>query len=160
MNPLAARLTSAWLRLRAVPGGRWLFRRLLARTVPYTGTIDPEILDMEPGRARVALIERRRLRNHFRSVHAIALANLGELASGLAMTLALPADVRGIPIRIEIDYLKKARGRIVAEGRAMPPAAVREPTDATATAELVDEAGDAVARLVVRWRLSPLEPTP
>lgn len=150
-----AALERAWRRLSRLPGGRRIFARLLARAVPYSGSIHPEVLELAPGHARVALEERRALRNHFRSVHAIALANLGELASGLAMTLALPKGVRGIPIRIEIDYVKKARGRIIALGSAEPPTVIGEATDATASAELRDDADEVVARLVVRWRLSP-----
>ena len=155
MNRTGDRLTRAWIRLSGLPGGRALFARLLGRMVPYSGSIRPDVLELQPGRALVALTERRALRNHFRSVHAIALANLGELASGLAMTLALPPGVRGIPVRIEIDYLKKARGRIVAEGRATCPPVIDADTDAIATAELRDDAGDVVCRTVVRWRLSP-----
>ena len=155
MRSIGERLYGTWHRLSRVPGGRALFARLLARTVPYSGSIRPDVLELEPGRALVALTERRALRNHFRSVHAIALANLGELASGLAMTLALPHGVRGIPVRIEIDYVKKARGRIVAEGRAQVPSTIEADTPADATAELRDEAGDVVARAVVRWQLSP-----
>jgi acyl-coenzyme A thioesterase PaaI-like protein len=155
-NP-AARLGAAWKRLSPLPGGRWLFARLLGRVVPYSGTIRPRVLELAPGHARVELRERRRLRNHFGSVHAIALANLGELASGLAMTLALPADARGIPVRVEVDYLKKARGRITAEGRAVPPAVVTAETEARATAELRDADGEVVARVAVVWNLRPRE---
>ncbi|HUF13762.1 MAG TPA: DUF4442 domain-containing protein [Longimicrobiales bacterium] len=155
MSDTGQRVARAWARLHRLPGGRRVFARLLGWMVPYSGSIRPDILELEPGRALVALVERRALRNHFRSVHAIALANLGELATGLAMTLALPAGVRGIPIRIEIDYVKKARGRIIAEGRATPPPVIAEATDATATAELRDEADEIVARLTARWRLSP-----
>jgi acyl-coenzyme A thioesterase PaaI-like protein len=117
--------------------------------------MSPRVVALEPGMAQVEIRDRRRLRNHLHSIHALALANLGELASGLAMTMALPPDVRGIPIRLEIDYLKKARGRIIAEGHAAPPSAVPAPTDAIATARLTDEAGDQVARLTITWRLSP-----
>ena len=155
MQTTGDRIRRAWRRLGALPGGRRVFARLLARMVPYSGSIRPDVHELEPGRAVVSLVERRGLRNHFRSVHAIALANLGELASGLAMTLALPAGVRGIPVRLEVDYVKKARGRIIAEGRAQPPSVVSADTDATATAELRDATGDVVARVAVRWRLSP-----
>ena len=155
MAAIGPRLLRTWDRLSRLPGGRRMFARLLGRMVPYSGTIRPFVHELEPGRAVVSIVERRGLRNHFRSVHAIALANLGELASGLAMTLALPDGVRGIPIRVEVDYLKKARGRIVAEGRATPPEVVAADTDASATAELRDALGDVVATVVVRWRLSP-----
>jgi hypothetical protein len=74
------------------------------------------------------------------------------------MTMALPGGIRGIPIRLEIEYLKKARGRIVAEGRAAPPASVLEPVEDTVTAELRDDAGEVVSRVRVLWRLAPEEP--
>lgn len=155
MTTAAARLASAWSTLSRLPGGRVLFGLLLRLAVPYSGTIRPRVLRLEPGHATVEIRERRRLRNHLRSVHAIALANLGELSSGLAMTMALPGDIRGIPVRIEIDYLKKARGRIRAEGRAVPPTSVESDVETKAYAELFDEEGTMVARLVATWRLRP-----
>ena len=153
----AARVETAWRHLSRLPGGRWLFAWLLGRMVPYSGSVRPRVHTLEPGRAVLSLKERRRLRNHLGSVHAIALANIGELTSGLDMTLALPAGTRGIPVRLEIDYLKKARGTITAVGRAAPPTAIPEPVEATATAALTDEADEVVAELVVTWRLGPKE---
>lgn len=155
MTTAGSRLARLWTLLTRLPAGHRLFSRLLRVVVPYSGSIRPQVLELEPRRAVVSIRERRRLRNHLRSIHALALANLGELASGLAMTLALPAGTRGIPVRIESDYMKKARGRITAIGTADPPTAVTADVEATATAELTDEAGDMVARVVVHWRLSP-----
>ena len=147
-----ARLMTAWRRLSAKPGGRWLFSRLIARMVPYTGTMGALVTEFEPGRTIVLLRDRRRVRNHLRSIHAIALANLGELASGLAMTAALPAGVRGIPVHIAIDYRRKARGLMTATGTAAPPA-VNGEASADAIAEIRDEAGETVAVVTVRWQL-------
>lgn len=149
---LGQRLLRTWQRLTAKPGGAWLFNRLLARLVPYSGSVHPQVLALEPGRAVVRMRDRRALRNHLRSVHAIALANLGELASGLAAAAALPAGVRGIPTTITIEYQRKARGTITAVGHAEIPR-VDDVAECDVSAELSNEAGELVALVRVHWTL-------
>lgn len=149
------RLLAAWRRMSQLPGGAWAFSRFVGRMAPYSGSIGARVERLEPGRCDVVLRDRRRVRNHLRSVHAIALANLGELASGLAAMTALPQGVRGIPFRITIDYLKKARGRLTAYGTADMPAVDEPGRDVTGEvdARIVDEAGDVVAHVRVQWKL-------
>ena len=148
----------AWARLAPLPGGRWLFSKLLGWKAPYTGSIRPRVEVLEPGFCRVAIRERRALRNPFRSIHAVALLNAAEAASGLATLVALPADVRGIITRLEIDYSKKARGRIVAECRTDPPTGITAPTPHLADVTLRDEAGETVATARATWTLAPTVP--
>ena len=110
---------------------------------------------LEPGHARVHLADRRRVRNHLRSIHAIALANLGEMTTGLALVGAMPASVRGILTGIETEYKKKARGLLEAECHCDVPA-VSETIEQVVEAEIRDESRDVVAVVRARWRLSPV----
>jgi len=153
------RVISLWRRWGKTALGRRFYAWMLGRMVPYSGSIRPLVLRLEPGYVRIALRDRRALRNHLHSIHAIALANLGELASGLAMLSALPDDVKAIVTGLDIEYVKKARGRLLAEGRADPPGVITEPVTRIVHAEISDATGDVVARLNVRWQLRPKDPT-
>ena len=149
------RLRRTWDRLAPLPGGRWLFSRVLGFTNPYSGAVGARVEALEPGYARLTLKERRGVRNHLNSVHAIALANIAELASGLAMLTGLPPTVRGIPTAIAIQYLKKARGLLTAESRVAVPQ-VTQDTSYEVVSSVRDQAGDEVARATVSWRLGPI----
>ena len=151
------RLISMWNRFGGSALGRKLFSYILGRTAPYSGSIKAEVLSLTPGSVQVVLKDRRSVRNHLNSVHAIALANLGELASGLAMISAVPANTRAIVVNLDIEYLKKARGRLIAEGSATPPEVITKSVNSLALAEIKDAEGDTVSLVKVHWRLSPKE---
>jgi acyl-coenzyme A thioesterase PaaI-like protein len=151
-----ARLRSMWERQRRIPGGKGLFSTLLAWTVPYSGSIGATVVELRPGFAKVEMRDRRRVRNHLRSIHAIALVNLAELSTGLALNVGLPDDARGILKSLRIDYLKKARGKITAECACEPPATSDE-AEFEIVGELTDSAGDVVARAAAVWGGGPSE---
>lgn len=152
-NPVShgARIRALWQQLASLPGGKWLFSLLLGWIVPYSGSVRPLVLALEPGFARVRIRDCRRVRNHLNSIHAIALANIAEIASGLAMMTALPGDMRGIVIGLSITYPKKARGTLTAECRCALP----DWRDGDYEFESVvsDASGDIVARASARWRI-------
>jgi acyl-coenzyme A thioesterase PaaI-like protein len=152
------RLLDLWRRLVHLPGGRWLFGRLLALGIPYSGTIGARVRLLEPGHCLLLLRERRGIRNHLRSIHAVAITNAGELASGLAMTTALPPGTRAIVTRLTTEYLKKARGTIVVECRVADPPRPSVPMEVLVEAKLTDKAGDLVARVQATWLVAPAEP--
>ncbi len=156
------RILRQWQRLRRLPGGKAVFSILLGRQIPYTGTMGARVEELSGGRSRIRLDDRRKVRNHLGSVHAVALANLGELAGGLATITGLPPGIRGIVLRLESEYLKKARGTLTAEAewippRAWPPQGIpleeEETEDCWVEATIRDREGDEVARVRALWRL-------
>ena len=140
-----------WSRLAPLPGGRWLFSRVLGWLAPYTGSIAARVEEVRPGYARVSLRDRRRLRNHLRSIHAIALVNLGELATGLAVLSTVSDNMRGILLNIHADYLKKARGKLTAIAEFELPEALLDDTSCEVEAQLRDQNGDTVTRVRATW---------
>jgi acyl-coenzyme A thioesterase PaaI-like protein len=101
------------------------------------------------------MADRRAVRNHLHSIHAIALANLAEVTSGLAITTGLPATARGIPTTLSISFLKKARGTLTAEARCEIPDTRRE-AEHDFESVISDPTGAVVARATVRWRIGPV----
>ena len=149
------RLLQAWGRLGGNPLGRWLFDRLIGLAVPYSGSVRARVRELTPGKARVELRDRRGVRNHLRSIHAIAQANVLELTSGLSMMAALSPEVRGIVAKLEVSYHKKARGLLEVTSECSPPASLEENTEFLATAEARDASGDVVSSISVTWILGP-----
>ncbi|MEX2181951.1 MAG: hotdog fold domain-containing protein [Gemmatimonadaceae bacterium] len=156
-NATGARLLKLWSRLSPLPGGQWLFSRIFAMTVPYSGSVGPRIRELAPGHARVEIPDRRSNRQHLGSVHAIALMNAAEMTSGLAMMAGLPEGVRGIVTSLSMTYHKKARGTISAVSRVEIPT-VTDDRDFEVRAECFDPSGVLVATGTVRWRLGPVRP--
>lgn len=85
----------------------------------------------------------------------MALANLAELASGLAVLVGLPPNVQGIVTGFSITYLKKARGLLTAECRVSGLDVTGE-QEYEAQVAISDAQGDVVARATARWRLRPI----
>ena len=136
-----------------------LFSLLVGWMTPYSGTIGARVAELEPGWCRVTLRDRRRVRNHLASVHAMALANLAEMASGLAVLVGLPPGVQGIVTGFSISYLKKARGLVTAECR-VSGGGLNVTTEQVyeAPVSITDTQGDLVAHATARWRLRPIPP--
>lgn len=149
---LGDRLLRTWRRLSALPGGRRLFSFLLGRFAPYTGTIGARVKDIRPGYAKVELRDRHKLRNHLNCVHAVALLNLGEVTTGLALMTGLRPGVRGIITGLSMEYFKKARGRLVSVAETVQPE-VKDDVEHEVIADIKDRDGDVVARCTAKWRL-------
>lgn len=148
-----------WRRLNALPLGRRLFNRMVGFTVPYAASIRPDILTIEPGLAQARIHDRRFVRNHLRSIHAVALINLAEMTANLAMMSVQPRDGRWIVTGLDTEFVKKARGPVTAECRIGELDWSRS-QDVTGEVALRDQAGDVVMIARPRWRIGPVAASP
>ena len=153
-QPLTDLIRQAWDLLSVVPGGKLLFSRMVGRMAPYTGTIHPYVSVLRTGYCEVQMHDRRAVRNHLDSIHAVALVNLAEIAGNVALAYSLPDDGRFIVSGLEIEYVKKARGTITGIGESpVPRTSARAAYDVPVT--LRDESGDEVARAVLHSLVGP-----
>lgn len=150
-----SRIRSLWGSMARLPGGARLFSAVLGRMAPYSGSIRPLVRELRPGYARVEMRDRRGVRNHLRSVHAVAVANLAELASGLALNVGLPTDARAILVSLSVEYLKKARGALTAEAEVDLPL-TNERRECAFESVVRDGEGEVVARAAARWLIGPV----
>lgn len=147
-------LLGFWERAARIPFGDAVFSRFIGFMIPYTGSISPRVEVLERGHSVVRLEDKRAVRNHLASVHAIALANIGEFSTGLALISQMPEGMRAILGSLKIDYLKKARGRLKAEARCGDVAAGVK-ADHLVIGEIFDAEKNLVARVEAKWVVGP-----
>ncbi len=141
------------------PASGWLKSMALRRTVPFLGTAGISFVSAEPGRVSLRLADARRVHNHIRGVHAAAAALLAEATSGLAMFYHLPDDRLSLLVRMEIDYLTRMNGGLVAVTTVDDATRVRllaeERGEATLQVEVTDDAGSSPLRAAMTWAWRP-----
>lgn len=140
--------------MKLLPGGRTLFSKFIGTVIPYTGSIDAEMVELRKGFARARLRDRRQVRNHLDSVHAIALCNLAELTGNSALAYSLPDDARFIVNKLGIEYKKKARGDITATCDCPIPTS-NQKQEYLVPVILTDERGDEVASVLLTTLVGP-----
>lgn len=145
-----------WQRLHTLPFGKSLFSILTGLMIPYTGSIKSQVVELEPGYAKIQLNERRAIRNHLHSVHAIALANLAEFAGNLALLAGMPDDARFIVKGFTIEYHKKARGLLTAISK---PGIVpnNDRREYPVHVDIFDNTGEVVTTYDMQTLVGPLE---
>jgi acyl-coenzyme A thioesterase PaaI-like protein len=149
---LASQILHWWETLSVLPGGNWLFSKGLGLLIPYTGSIEPLVLELRPGYAKVQIQDQKAVRNHLESVHAIALANLGEFVGGLATITQLQETQQAIVTELKYEFLKKARGTLTAEATANLPEIIGD-TDVLIESLIRNEAGEVVTRCWATWKI-------
>lgn len=148
---MVQRLKKYWHKLQKLPFGKKIFSYLVGYIIPYTSTIKPYIEEASPGFAKIVLFDRKIVRNHLDSIHAISLANLGELCTGIALHFSLKDNARAILKELRINYIKKARGNITATS-SLDVVMLQTKGEIVIPAFLCDEQNNQVAVLYATWK--------
>ena len=93
--------------LTKYPFGKKLFSLAVCFVTPYFKSIKPVVRELRPGYCEALMPKRRRITNHIKTVHAIAMCNISEFVAGLAIEVSIPTHLRWIPVGMEVKYLKK-----------------------------------------------------
>ncbi len=134
------------------PMGNALFSKALSFRAPYFSTIHPRVTNLHAGYCEVEIKDRRSVRNHLGSIHAGALCTLAELTGGLAVDATLPSNLRWIPKAMNVQYLKKAKGRLV--GRCSIDPKTLAPGDINVPLDIKDDSGQTVLNAVIVFYIS------
>ena len=142
---------NAYQLLSKYPFGNRIFSKIITFVAPYFSTIKPLIIDLSPGSCTIKMKERRAVRNHIGSVHAIALCNLCELTM-LAVDVSMPSHLRWIAKKMSIQYLKKAKGTLM--GKCIFKTDILMRGDVDIPIEIIDEKNDIVAKAAITVYIS------
>ena len=94
------------------------FSKMVCQMAPYFSTIEPKLVELQPGQAEAHVPFRREVTNHLGTMHAIALCNAAELVAGMMTDVSIPQGARWIPKGMTVEYLAKAKTdvRALADG--------------------------------------------
>jgi len=152
MNPTLA----MWERLSQSRLGRWRFARAMYRRAPYFASIKPHFLELRPALSIVFMPRHPTTAGTARTVHALAIANLCELAATTVADVTVPVGMTWHTRGMTIEYLRRAESDVTATAR-LDKTEWGEAQNVAVPVSAVDRNGTEVVRAVITVRV---EPTP
>jgi len=140
-----------------LPLGKRLYDRAVCLKAPYFRSVRPRFVRLEPGRSEVLVRNRRAVRNHIGTVHAIASCNAAELAGGSCLDASLPPTHRWIPKGMTVQYLATAKTdiRATATVEDLYGLAADEARDVVVSVDVKDESGVVAVHADITMWVSP-----
>ncbi|MCJ8293848.1 MAG: DUF4442 domain-containing protein [Colwellia sp.] len=99
---------STYNKLEKYPFGKKIFSIIVSRVAPYFATISPKISELIPNQCTCLIKKKKKVFNHIKTVHVIAICNGLEMAMGVMAEASIPKHLRWIPKGMTVDYTAKA----------------------------------------------------
>ena len=150
-----SQVLTLWNKTSTLPQGKRIFSILFGQKAPYFASIRPIFVTIEPNRAELRIPKRRRVHNHLKTVHAIALCNGLEAAMGALAEVTIPADKRWIPKGMEVAYTAKATSDITCIAETDPEQWTSDEPDLPVRVRGIRDDGTVVIEGVIRLWVTP-----
>ena len=134
--------------------GRWLFTRALCRRAPYFASIKPCFLELRPALCVIVMPRQSSTGGPAGTVHALAIANLCELAASTVTEVTLPPGMTWQSRGMTIEYLRRAESDVTATAR-LDKAEWGEAQNVAVPVTAIDRNGSEVVRAVITMRVEP-----
>jgi acyl-coenzyme A thioesterase PaaI-like protein len=134
--------------------GRWLFARKVCRRAPYFASIRPQFMEVRPALCVVVMPRHLATGGARGAVHALAIANLCELAVSTVTDVTLPPNMSWQTRGMTIEYLRRAESDVTATAR-LDKTEWGEAQNVAIPVSAVDRNGTEVVRAVITVRVEP-----
>ncbi len=131
--------------------GRWRFGRMVCRRSPYVRTLKPRFIELRPAFCKVAVANRKRVRDAQGSVQC--LADLCELAASMVTEVTIPPSLTWALRGMTIEYLRRAETGVTATAR-LDKNEWSDAQNVGVPVSVVDDKGAEVVRAVVSVNVS------
>lgn len=132
--------------------GRWLFARKVCKRAPYFASVNPQFLEVRPALCVVLMPRHAATSGSAGTVHAIAVANLCELAVETVTEVTVPSNMRWHTRGMTVEYLRRAESDVTATAR-LDKTEWGEATNVAIPVSAVDRNGTEVVRAVITVRV-------
>jgi len=93
------------------------FSKIMGLVIPFSAKSKFNVEKLEEGYMKVSLPYIKANMNHIKTHHALAMSELGELATGVCLAYSLPSNSQVILKSLNTEYLKKGKGKLVVEAK-------------------------------------------
>ncbi len=94
-----------------------IFSKIMGKVIPFSDKSKFRIEELRKGYMKVSLPYIKANMNHIKTHHALAMSELGELATGVCLLYSLPDNSQVILKKLSTEYLKKGKGKLTVEAR-------------------------------------------
>ncbi|NVJ60721.1 MAG: DUF4442 domain-containing protein [Gammaproteobacteria bacterium] len=98
--------------LEKFPLGKRLFSWQVGRVAPYFSSVSPLVTQLEKNYCSILIKRQRKVFNHIKTMHVIAICNGLEMAMGVMAEASIPKNLRWIPKGMTVNYTAKAASDI------------------------------------------------